>query len=119
MIRLDTGLKPRIVTALLAAAAATPTRRKHQIIHTLRREEKGISCLTEVGIAGLAAVAAPAVRHATGHLYSGVQGTGFGNGRHEILVVRVAPAPPADLGLAAAGDHRPVAHVSAKEARAE
>lgn len=75
-------------------------------------------CLTEVGVAGLGTVAAPVVRHAARHLHARVQCTGFGNRRHQILVVGVSPAPPADFGLAAARDHRPVAHVSAEEARA-
>lgn len=73
----------------------------------------GRSRLTEVGVTGLAAIAAPGVRRGARCPRSGVQGTGFGNGCHQVLVVSVPPAPPADLGLAAACDHRPVAHVSA------
>lgn len=81
-------------------------------------EQRGAGCLTKVGVAGLGAVAAPVVWHTARHLRARVQRAGFGNRRHQILVVSVSPAPPADFGLAAARDHRPVAHVSAEEARA-
>lgn len=39
--------------------------------------------------------------------------TGLRNRRHQVLVVRVPPAPPADLGLTAPGDHGPVPLVPA------
>lgn len=83
---------------------------------TRRGQQKEMRCLTKVSLAGLAAVAAPAVRRTAGCLRSGVQGAGFGNRCHQILVVSIPPAPPADFGLAAACDHRPVTHVPAKEA---
>ncbi len=34
--------------------------------------------------------------------------TGLGDGRHQVFIICVPPAPPADLRLAAAGDHCPV-----------
>lgn len=38
--------------------------------------------------------------------------TGFCNRCHQVLIIRVSPAPPADLRLAAAGNHCPVPLVS-------
>ena len=38
-----------------------------------------------------------------------VQGTGFSDGCDQVLVISIAPAPPADLGLAAAGNGSSVA----------
>ena len=39
---------------------------------------------------------------------------GFGNGRDEVFIISIAPAPPADLRLAAASNGSPVAQVSDK-----
>lgn len=82
-----------------------------------KREWKGVSWLTEVGITGLAAVTAPGVRHTAGDLHSRVQGTGFGNRCYKVLIVSVSPAPPADFRLAATCNHCSIAHVSVKEVR--
>lgn len=71
--------------------------------------------LTKSSIAGLIPVTEPGVRGPPSRLLARVQGTGLGDGGDQVLVVGVAPAPPADLWLAAAGDHGPVAQVPARE----
>lgn len=117
IIDLDVGFKSFTVTALLAATTIFRCR-NHTIIHTFKRQQKGAYCLTEVSLTGLAAITASIVWHATRYLYSRVQGTGFGNRCHKILIVSISPAPPADFRLAAACNHCPIAHMSAKQARA-
>lgn len=63
--------------------------------------------LTEITIAGVGSFSAlSAGRRPTGSL--GAHLTGLGDWGDKVLIVRVPPAPPADLRLAAPGDHRPV-----------
>lgn len=72
------------------------------------------SHLTEVSVTGLAGLTIPGAEGAPTGPWPWVQGTGFSDGCDQVLVVSIAPAPPADLGLAAAGNGSPVAQVSDK-----
>ena len=47
----------------------------------------------------------------------GVHETGLSDGCYQVLVLCVPPAPPADLWLAAASDHRPVPLVPGRTVR--
>lgn len=40
-----------------------------------------------------------------------VHSAGFGNGLDQVLIISIPPAPPADLWLAASGNHSPCAQV--------
>lgn len=68
--------------------------------------------LTEVSVTCLAGITIPSAEGAPSGPCPRVQGTGFGDGRDQVLIIGIAPAPPADLRLAAAGDCSPVAQVS-------
>lgn len=61
--------------------------------------------LTKVGIRQVRAVGVAAV----GEVFVGaaVHSAGLGDGLDQVLIVCVPPAPPADLWLAAAGNHSP------------
>lgn len=48
---------------------------------------------------------------------SGVGGTSFGYGLHQVLIVGIPPAPPADLWLSAAGNDGSVALVPVRGTR--
>lgn len=65
----------------------------------------GVRALTEVCVGQVVAVGVAPV----GEVFPGasVHGAGLGDGLDQVLVVGVPPAPPADLGLAAAGDDGP------------
>lgn len=78
-------------------------------------EENMPALLTKTSITGLVPVAEPRVRGPPCQPLSRVQGTGFGDGGYEVLVISIAPAPPADLRLTAARNHRPVAQMSGRE----
>lgn len=47
--------------------------------------------------------------------WSGVGGTGFGYWLHQVLVISIPPAPPADLGLSTAGNDSSIALVPVRE----
>ena len=65
--------------------------------------------LTEVSVGGVGALpTGPAPRGPGRGPLPRVHLAGLGDGGHQVLVLRVPPAPPADLWLAAAGDDRPV-----------
>lgn len=65
--------------------------------------------LTEVSVTCLAGITVPGAEGAPTGPWPWVQGTGFSNGCDQVLVISIAPAPPADLRLAAAGNGSPVA----------
>lgn len=65
--------------------------------------------LTEVSVTCLAGITVPGAEGAPTGPWPWVQGTGFSNGCDQVLVISIAPAPPADLGLAAAGNGSPIA----------
>lgn len=65
------------------------------------------NCFTKIAIAGVRSF--PTL--STGWCSTGTFGThltGLGDGCHQVLIICVPPAPPADLRLAATGDHCPV-----------
>lgn len=73
-----------------------------------------IIIFTKISVAGVGGFSAlSAGRGSAGPL--GGHLTGLCNRGHQVLVVRVPPAPPADLGLAAPGDHGPVPLVPASQ----
>lgn len=63
--------------------------------------------LTEVRVGEVGAVGELAGAGPVGQVLAGaaVHRAGLGDGLDQVLVVGVAPPPPADLRLAAAGDH--------------
>lgn len=70
--------------------------------------------LTEVSVTCLTGITIPSAEGASSSPCPRVQGTGFSDGRDQVLIISIAPAPPADLRLAAAGDGCPIAQVSEK-----
>lgn len=73
------------------------------------QESPYISCFTKITIAGVGSFPAlSAGWRSTATLGSSIHLTGLGDGCYQVLIVCVSPAPPADLRLAATGDHCPV-----------
>lgn len=67
------------------------------------------NCFTKITIGGVGSFPALSAGWcSTGTLGSCIHLTGLGDGCHQVLIIGVPPAPPADLGLAATGDHCPV-----------
>ena len=75
--------------------------------------------LTKVAVDAVGPVSSGLACEAPAPPSAAVQPAGLGDGGDQVLVVSVSPAPPADLGLAAAGDHRPVPLVPGRERREE
>lgn len=65
--------------------------------------------LTEVSVTCLAGITIPSAEGAPSGPCPRVQSTSFSDGRDQILIISIAPAPPADLRLAAAGNCSPIA----------
>lgn len=65
--------------------------------------------LTKVSVTCLAGITIPGAEGASSGPCPRIQGTSFSNGRDQVLIISIAPAPPADLRLAAAGDGSPIA----------
>lgn len=68
--------------------------------------------LTEVSVTCLTGITISSADRGSRDPCSWVQGTGFRDGGDQVFIICIAPAPPADLRLATAGNGCPVAQVS-------